>query len=101
MTMEKMTKAEKDKLRQLQAKEKRVARAEKEFRCNVLERRDDVLGWLGVSDTAEPSGTEARLAAAAAVYGICPDELLDYISSGQQVSYYRHNHPDRSSTGWD
>ena len=94
MTMEKMTKAERDKLRQLQAKEKRVARAEKEFKCNVLERRDDVLGWLGVSDTQEASGTADRLAAAAAVYGISTDELLDYITSEQQVTYYRRCHPD-------
>ena len=95
MTMEKMTKAEKDKLRQLQAKEKRVARAEKEFMSNVLERRDDVLGWLGMSDMNEPSGTEARLEAIAAAYGISEDELLDYISSEQQVAYYRRCHPDR------
>ena len=95
IAMEKMTKTEMEQLRILQAKQKRVARQEKELKSNVLERRPEILEWLGVSDTQEPCGTVTRLEEIVAVYGISSDELMDYISSERQVTYYRHNHPDR------
>lgn len=82
--MEKMTESERQKLKDLQAKAKRVERAEKDFWANVEERKDEILAKYGQTDN--------RLEQIAAVYGCSVDELISYIISERQVSYYKNTH---------
>lgn len=98
--MERMSDKERDKLRELQAKAKRVERAEKEFFANVQERREEVLKFLNadvMSDEEratyeEECRTLDKLYDIADRYGVDVSELLNYIGSDQQVSYYRNTH---------
>lgn len=98
--MERMSEKERDKLRELQAKAKRVERAEKEFFANVQERREEVLKFLNadvMSDEEratyeEECRTLDKLYDIADQYGVDVNELLSYIASEQQVNYYRSTH---------
>ena len=98
--MERMTEKERDKLRELQAKAKRVERAEKEFFANVQERREEVLKFLN-ADTMSDEDREAyeeegrildQLYNIADQYDVDVHELLAYIASDQQVNYYLNTH---------
>lgn len=98
--MERMSDKERDKLRELQAKAKRVERAEKEFFANVQERREEVLKFLNadvMSDEERAAYDEEcrildKLYDIADRYGVDTNELLNYIGSDQQVNYYRNTH---------
>ena len=98
--MERMSDKERDKLRELQAKAKRVERAEKEFFANVQERREEVLKFLNadvMSDEEraaydEECRTLDKLYDIADRYGVDVNELLAYIASEQQITYYRNTH---------
>jgi coenzyme F420-reducing hydrogenase alpha subunit len=100
ISMERMSDKERDKLRELQAKAKRVERAEKEFFANVQERREEVLKFLNadvMSDEERAAYDEEcrildRLYDIADRYGVDVNELLNYIGSDQQVNYYRNTH---------
>lgn len=98
--MERMSDKERDKLRELQAKAKRVERAEKEFFANVQERREEVLKFLNadvMSDEERATYEDEcrildKLYDIADQYGVDTNELLNYIGSDQQVNYYRNTH---------
>ena len=98
--MERMSDKERDKLRELQAKAKRVERQEKEFFANVQERREEVLKFLNadvMSDEERAAYDEEcrildKLYDIADRYGVDTNELLNYIGSDQQVNYYRSTH---------
>lgn len=100
ISMERMSDKERDKLRELQAKAKRVERAEKEFFANVQERREEVLKFLNadiMSDEERATYEDEcrildRLYDIADRYGADVNELLTYIASEQQVNYYRSTH---------
>ena len=100
ISMERMSDKERDKLRELQAKAKRVERAEKEFFANVQERREEVLKFLNadiMSDEEratyeEECRTLDKLYDIADQYGVDVNELLSYIASEQQINYYRSTH---------
>lgn len=100
ISMERMSDKERDKLRELQAKAKRVERQEKEFFANVQERREEVLKFLNadvMSDEERAAYDEEcrildRLYDIADRYGADVNELLTYIASEQQVNYYRSTH---------
>lgn len=100
ISMERMSDKERDKLRELQAKAKRVERAEKEFFANVQERREEVLKFLNadvMSDEERAAYDEEcrildKLYDIADRYGADVNELLTYIASEQQVNYYRSTH---------
>ena len=87
--MERMSEKERDKLRELQAKAKRVERQEKEFFANVQERREEVLKFLNadiMSDEEraaydEECRTLDKLYDIADRYGVDVNELLNYIGS--------------------
>ena len=81
--MEKMTETELKTLRDLQAKQKRVQRAEKEFLDEVDSRKEDLLARWEEKD---------RLAEAAEKIGTTPEELYEWITSEEQISYYRRKH---------
>ena len=78
--MEKMTAAEKKLLRELQAKEKRVMRAEAEFLKEADSRKDELLKRWEISD---------RLEQAAELIGTDSDTLFAWITSDIQVRYFR------------
>lgn len=94
--MEKMTEKEIQLLRDLQAKQKRVKRAEEEFWSNVEERKSEVLERLNISVAAPADNTTdkviERINEIAEKYGTDVDTLLEYISTDRQVSYYRSTH---------
>lgn len=82
--MEKMTAAEKRQLRDLQAKEKRVMRAEAEFLKEADARKEELIQRWKLSD---------RLDRAAELVGTDSDTLFDWITSDIQVRYFRARHP--------
>lgn len=82
--MEKMTAAEKKLLRELQAKEKRVMRAEAEFLKEADSRKEELLNRWKMSD---------RLERAAELVGTDSDTLFAWITSDVQVRYFRQKHP--------
>lgn len=86
--MERMSESELKQLRDLQAKQKRVQRAETEFFKEADLRKDELLERWEVSD---------RLADAAQMIGTDPDTLYAWITSEEQVSYYRKRHGMYSS----
>lgn len=81
--MEKMTESERKMLRDLQAKAKRVARAEEDFYKEADSRKDELLRRWAVVD---------RLEKAADVIGTTADNLYDWITSPAQTAYYRRAH---------
>jgi len=82
--MEKMTVSEKKMLRELQAKEKRVIRAEAEFLKEADSRKDEFLKRWKMSD---------RLEQAEELVGTDCDTLFAWITSDIQVRYFRQKHP--------
>lgn len=84
MATEKMTKKELDTLRSLQAKQKRVQRAEEEFLKEADSRRDELINRWGESD---------RLQEAAARVGTDADTLFDWITSEDQIAFFQRKHP--------
>ena len=77
--MEKMTASEKKMLRDLQAKEKRVMRAEAEFLKEADSRKDELLKRWKMSDRLEQAAELVTLFA--------------WITSDIQVRYFRLKHP--------
>ena len=81
--MERMTEKELQQLRSLQAKQKRVQRAEDEFFKEADSRKDELLSRWGQVD---------RLQQAAEVIGTDADTLFDWITCESQIAFYRRNH---------
>ena len=86
--MERMTDAEKKQLNELQAKQKRVQRAEAAFLRDADERKEELLRRWGVTD---------RLSEAATLIGTDPDALYEWIVRDDQVRYYRQHHQSASA----
>ena len=81
--MERMSESELKQLRDLQAKQKRVQRAETEFFKEADLRREELLERWEVSD---------KLAEAAQMIGTDSDTLYDWITSEEQIMYFRKRH---------
>lgn len=81
--MERMSESELKQLRDLQAKQKRVQRAEAEFFKEADLRKDELLERWEVSD---------RLADAAQMIGTDSSALYDWITSEEQITYFRKRH---------
>lgn len=88
--MERMSESELKQLRDLQAKQKRVQRAETEFFKEADLRKDELLERWEVSD---------KLAEAADMIGTDPDTLYAWITSEEQIAYFRKRH-GMYSTGY-
>lgn len=88
--MERMSESELKQLRDLQAKQKRVQRAEAEFFKEADFRKDELLERWSVSD---------RLADAAQMIGTDPSTLYDWITSEEQITYFKKRH-GMYSTGY-
>ena len=78
--MERMTETELKQLRDLQAKQKRVQRAESDFFKEADLRRDELLERWKVSD---------RLVEAAEKIGTDADTLYEWITSEEEIDYFR------------
>lgn len=83
MATEKMTKKELETLHALQAKQKRVQRAEEEFLREADSRRDELMKRWGRSD---------RLTEAAERVGTDAGSLFDWITGPEQIAFYRRKH---------
>lgn len=81
--MERMSESELKQLRDLQAKQKRVQRAEAEFFKEADLRKEELLERWDVSD---------KLAEAAQMIGTDPDTLYEWITSEEQIMYFRKRH---------
>lgn len=81
--MEKMTEAELKTLRELQAKQKRAQRAEADFMKEADSRKEELLERWGMTD---------NLSEAATIIGTTSEELYAWITSDEQVGYYRRRH---------
>lgn len=81
--MEKMSEAELKQLRELQAKQKRVQRAEQEFLKEADSRKEELLERWNVQD---------QLKQAADLIGTDPNSLYEWITSEDQISFYRRKH---------
>lgn len=81
--MEKMTESELKLLRELQAKQKRAQRAEADFLKEADDRKEVLLERWGVTD---------KLSEAATIIGTTSEELYAWITSDEQVGYYRRRH---------
>ena len=99
--METMTKAEKELLRKLQAKQKRVSRQEKEFLEYADAHKEELLGRWNLSDTKREIVSDNSLQRLyemmkhiAQKYGTDIKTLTDYISTDQQINYFKRTHPD-------
>ena len=77
-----------DRAKELDAEAKRLRREEERFRSEVLERKDEVLKWLGVGQTSERL-SDTQWTEVAEIYGISETELLEYITSERQVNYFK------------
>lgn len=84
MAIERMSAKEKQMLRELQAKEKRVQRAEAEFLKEADARKDELMDRWERSD---------RLNKAAEIIGTDADTLFDWITSAEQVAFFKRKHP--------
>lgn len=82
MTMERMSDKELKQLRELQAKQKRVQRADAEFFKNIDERRDEVIEHLQIAD---------RLSDAAKLYDTDVDTLYQWLIADKQINAFRQN----------
>lgn len=82
--MEKFTQKEKELLRNLQAKEKRISRQEKSFLKEVDDNIELVLSHLGIDKNALD-----RLTEIAKKYGTDVNTLLDYINTDRQINYFK------------
>ena len=92
--MEKMTNKERETLLALQAKAKRVQRAEEEFFRDVDERKDEIL---------ERWNTRDRLQALASQLGTDADTLFDWLLSEEHVDVFRQHlsQTDRANDPYD
>jgi alpha-galactosidase/6-phospho-beta-glucosidase family protein len=84
-----MNKREEQRLNELLAKKEAEEKADKEFFKQVKKRKDEVLKVLKVDISND---YENRLKKTADKYGCTIVELLDYIETERQVSYYRNTH---------
>lgn len=94
--METMSKAEKELLKKLQAKQKRVSRQQREFLEYADAHKEELLERWNVSLNHENNLSDNtdrklsdRLNAISELYGTDINSLLDYISTERQVNYYR------------
>lgn len=78
--MERMSESELKQLRDLQAKQKRVQRAESEFFKEADLRKDELLERWKVSD---------RLVEAAEKIGTDADTLYEWITSEEEIEFFR------------
>lgn len=81
--MEKMSDREVKLLHDLQAKQKRVQRADTEFFKNVEERKDEVLQHLNCND---------RLQEVATLYGISADDLYKILTDPEQIENFKRHY---------
>ena len=96
--MEHMTQKELETLRNLQAKQKRVQRAEEEFLKESDLRKDELIARWNIKD---------RLTSAAEIIGTDAETLYAWITSEPQVSYFQRHHQteqiqsaENESPGW-
>ena len=82
--MEKFTTKEKELLRNLQAKEKRISRQEKAFLKDVDDNIELVYSHLKIDKSVID-----RLNEIASKYGTDIPTLLDYISTDRQINYFK------------
>jgi hypothetical protein len=82
--MEKFTTKEKELLRNLQAKEKRISRQEKAFLKDVDDNIELVYSHLNIDKNVID-----RLNEIASKYGTDIPTLLDYISTDRQINYFK------------
>lgn len=88
-----MTMKEKKRLNELQAKQKRIQREEAVFWKNVEERKEEIFNYFGVrEDYSQDVMMKKEINEIAGMYGITVSELLTYIRSDRQVSYYKKYH---------
>lgn len=88
MAYEHMTKKEIEQLHALQAKQKRVQRAEEEFLKEADARKAELAARWGMSD---------RMQKAAEIIDTDIDALFDWITSDAQVAFFRRNHPHEAT----
>ena len=81
--MERMSLKERKQLQDLQAKYKRVQRAEEQFYKDADEMKEQLIERWNLTD---------RLTQAAVIIGTDPDELYSWITSDAQIAYYRRTH---------
>ncbi len=93
-----MNKREEERLNALLAKKEAEEKADKEFFKQVKKRKSEVLKVLKIEEAAAPAPKmedptpnyyEVRIGQIAAKYGCTEMELLDYIETDRQVSYYK------------
>jgi hypothetical protein len=84
-----MNKREEQRLNELLAKKEAEEKADKEFFKQCKKRKDEVMKILKVDNT---NYYEDRVKQIAGKYGCTEKELLDYIETERQVSYYRNTH---------
>ena len=112
MKLVKMTAAEKEKLEELLKKQEEADAQQRDFLREVRAQKDEVLKALGavskeeadqlkadaedarksVKEAAEAKTTAAKLQEIADSYGCSVGDLLQYIATDRQVSYYRSSH---------
>jgi len=82
-----MTKKEQERLNALLEKKEAEEKADKEFFKQVKKRKDEVLKVLKID-----SSYEDRIRAIAEKYGCDVFELLEYIETPRQITYYQNTH---------
>lgn len=100
-----MSEQEKQKLRELQAKDKRVKRQEEQFFKDVIERRKEVLERLGAIELSDEQKKTINtnqvvvneMIRIAKLYEISINELIKYIQSSQQIDFYKRYHPKKEN----
>ena len=81
MALEKLTQKELETLRELSAKQKRIARAEKQFLSEADSRKEELLKRWGINDDLS--------FIADLYYGVSKEELRSFITSDNQVNYFK------------
>ena len=86
-----MNKREEERLNALLAKKEAEEKADKEFFKKCKKRRDEVLKVLNAAapKVETPNFYEERVNEIAQKYGCTAKELLDYIETERQISYYK------------
>ena len=86
-----MNKREQERLNALLAKKEAEEKADKEFFKQVKKRKDEVMKVLNAAapKVKAPNYYEVRINEIAQKYGCTANELLDYIETDRQVSYYK------------
>ena len=88
--MEKMTEAEREKLKELQAKYKRVQREEAQFLKDADDNKEMLMDRWHLDD---------RLHRAAEMYGISADDLYAWITRQSQIDFYHRQHDNTANGG--